>query len=365
MTATSKLENTLASIPATKISKDTLFPILDEAWELRLSPQAPVPCFVGSPGVGKTQVTYQYAEARELDIIELNGSAMSPTDYVAFVPERDTRLLAEYLHENLAKCCDPGFKGILFIDELHQTHPEVQKPLSKTLNQRLVGSRKLSDNCMIVTAGNRVSDKAGANRLLSMIANRLDTIPVEVDNDALMDYFMEKGYPDLSIGYMAARPYNEAEDFQPHEPAFFTPRSFERAMMKLVARREVSPQAMIPLASLASSIGVGRARDFLAFVELVDKMPTMSDIVEDPDKCKVPGKLDEQCAVSCMLSVGAATKTFQPVSQYMQRFPISLQILFLKLALRREPECRTFPGFSKWVMKPEVRSAILDKKVTK
>lgn len=362
---TSKLENTLASIPAIKISIETLFPILDEAWALRLSPQAPTPCFVGSPGIGKTQVVYQYAGKRGLEVVELNGSAMSPTDYVAFVPERDTRTLAEYLHENLARCCDPDFKGILFIDELHQMHPEVQKPLSKTLNQRLVGARKLSDNCMMVTAGNRVTDKAGANKLLSMIANRVDTIPVEVDNEALMDYFMEQGYPDLSIGYMAARPYNEAEDFQPHEPAFYTPRSYERAMIKLVARREQHPNAMLSLASLASSVGIGRARDFLAFVELVDKMPTMQEIQLDPEKCRVPGKMDEQCAVSCMLSVGATDKTFQPVSVYMQRFPVSLQILFLKLSIRRNAECHKYPGFAKWVMKQEVRDAILDKKVRK
>lgn len=361
-----KLKNTLASIPTTKLSVDTIFPLLDEAWALRTSQQAPIPCFVGSPGIGKTQVVYQYAESRELEVIELNGSAMSPTDYVAYVPERDTRLLAEYLHENLARCCDPEFSGILFIDEIHQMHPEVQKPLSKTINQRLVGSRTLSPNCMIVTAGNRLIDKSGANRLLAMIANRLETYPVAVDNDALIDLFVERGYPDIGVGYIAARPYVEEEDFQPHEPAFFTPRSYERTLIKLTERRKENAGAMLSLTSLAASVGVGRARDFVSFYELIDKMPTMKEIVADPDKCRVPGKLDEQCAVSCMLSVGSNTETFLPVSLYMQRFPVSLQILFLKLALRRtDSECRTYPGFTKWVMKPEVRSAILDKKVVK
>ena len=365
MATKDSLENTLNSIPATKISKEMIFPILDEAWELRLQQQAPIPCFVGAPGVGKTQLVYQYAQARGKEVIELNGSAMSPTDYVAYVPERETRLLAEYLHENLAKCCDPTFDGILFIDELHQTHPEVQKPLSKTLNQRLVGGQTLSPNCMIATAGNRVTDKAGANRLLSMIANRLDTIPVEVDNEALIDYFIENSRPDITVGYLAARPYDERQDFQPHEPAFFSPRSFDRVAIKLAARRVHNPDAMLSLAQTASSIGIGRARDFHAFYDLVDKMPTLQEIVMNPQECRMSSKLDEPCATSCMLSVSMTEKTFPSIAEYLQRFPISMQILYLKLANRREPECRKFAGFSKWVMKPEVRAAILDKKVVK
>jgi len=352
------LENTMSTIPATKLSVGTIFPILDEAWMCMLQPQAPVPCFVGAPGVGKTQLVYQWANLRGLEVIELNGSTMSPTDYVAYVPDMATRTLAEFVHSQLMRCCDPAFRGVLFIDELHQTHPEVQKPLSKTLNQRMVGSHRLSDGCVIVTAGNRVTDKAGANRLLSMIANRVDTIPVEVDNDALLHYFIEQDHPEPCIAFLAAVPYDEGKDFQPQDPAFFTPRSFERVAIKMkLAGRAPS------LASVASSIGPGRAREFVSFLSLVDKLPTQAEVLRNPKGTRIPDRLDEMCAMVCMLVVNATKDVLDANATYLRRMKIPMQVLGLRMLMRNKALVSGGlpPALQQWLLDPAMQLAVTDR----
>lgn len=351
-----KLDNVLSEISATKLSTAAIFPILDEAWVCHLQPQAPVPCFVGAPGVGKTQLVYAWAASRKMEVVELNGSALSPTDFVAYVPDEATHTLAEYINVAIARCCDPSFKGVLFIDELHQTHPEVQKPFSKLINQRMVGSRMLSKNCMVVTAGNRVTDKAGANRLLSMIANRVDTIPVEVNNDALVEYFIEAGHPEMCAGFLLAMPYDETKDFRPEHPAFFTPRSFERVAVKMKHGRAPTE------ASVASSIGPGRALEFLAFLQMANALPTLKDVMASPLTCAVPSKLDEQCAMACMLSMNLSTKTADKVVPYLQRLRLAMQILCLKLTVRRDSKIQESKSVMDWLSKPEINQAITGRK---
>jgi hypothetical protein len=351
-----KLDNVLSEISATKLSESTIFPILDEAWTCHLQPQAPVPCFVGAPGVGKTQLVYAWAAARGFEVVELNGSTMSPTDFVAYVPDDKTHTLAEYVHSAIARCCDPSFKGVLFIDELHQTHPEVQKPFSKTINQRMVGSMKLSDDCMIVTAGNRVTDKAGANRLLSMIANRVDTIPVEVNNDALVEYFISAGHPEMCAGFLMAFPYDEKKDFKPEEPAFFTPRSFERVAVKMKYGRAPTE------ASVASSIGPGRALEFLSFLQMTSTLPTLKDVMSAPTTCALPTKMDEQCAMVCMLSMNLTLETAKKIVPYAKRFRLPMQVLFLKLVVRRDNKLQDSKDLMDWLRQPEVCQAITGRK---
>ena len=195
----------MSTIPPLPLSSKALIPLLQEAYDLRLLGQAPILYLEGPPGIGKTQIIYQFAEAQGLEVWHLNLSLMSPTDFVAYVPNDKTMRLEEYPNVNIPdKRFSPKAKGILFIDEWTQGHPEVQKPASKLINERRLGQLELPEGVMIVGAGNRTTDKSGANKLLAMLKNRVRTVPVEVDSDAVVSYLIDQGYNPLFPAFLAA-----------------------------------------------------------------------------------------------------------------------------------------------------------------
>lgn len=365
------IENTLNKIPSVMLNKQNIHGLLNRAWQLRGAKQPITPFLRGGFGIGKTQFLYQWADEMRktvptFKVWDIMMADKYPNDLVAQIPDHDSRTVIGYVNEQLAEACDPTAFGVIFFDEFTQAMHDTQKVASKIINERKIGVRPLSPNVIVVMAGNRHTDKSGATKLLAMMSNRIDTVDVAVDNDALIDYFIDTGYNPLFAAYLNSAPYSEDRDFQPQEDINFTPRSFERVAQKWThADPKGDGGVVLSLQDIASSVGIGRAREFRSFAEMVDKMPSRQEIMLSPDSAKVPTKLDEQCAVACMLTMSADPKTFGQYSVYMQRFPVSLQILFLKLVLKRDTEMkiRKLKEFTQWVLQKEVKDAILDRTV--
>lgn len=348
----------MSTIPPLPLSSKALIPLLQEAYDLRLLGQAPILYLEGPPGIGKTQIIYQFAEAQGLEVWHLNLSLMSPTDFVAYVPNDKTMRLEEYPNVNIPdKRFSPKAKGILFIDEWTQGHPEVQKPASKLINERRLGQLELPEGVMIVGAGNRTTDKSGANKLLAMLKNRVRTVPVEVDSDAVVSYLIDQGYNPLFPAFLAARPYNEMDDFKPDNQAYFTPRSFEA--LAGVEQYRAERNIKLDLTTMSGHIGVGRANDFHAFMNLLTNLPSYAEICAAPKTVPVPDKADCKLAVLAMLVQRCDKDTLGVVSEYMRRYEVHLQVLFIRmLAKYKQPLC-TSPAYLAWITDPVVREGIV------
>jgi hypothetical protein len=362
------ITNTLSKIPATPLTRENIFALFDRTWRLRGAPQPIVPFLRGGYGIGKTQ--FVYAWVREMQkkhptfkVWDIMMADKYPNDLVAQVPDMVTKTVIGYLNEQLAEACDPNAFGVIFWDEFTQAMLDTQKVASKAVNERKFGVYSISPNVIQIMAGNRHTDKSGASKMLAMMSNRIDTIDVEVDNDALIDYYIDVGHNPLFAAYLNSAPYEEARDFKPQEDINFTPRSFERVAEKWTDADPMGDGGVVlSLGDIASSIGIGRAREFRSFAEMVDKMPSRQEIILDPASAKVPDRLDERCAVACMLTVSTTDKTFAKYSQYIQRFPVSLQILYLKLVLKRDDGAiRRMKEFTQWLLKKDIKDAILDR----
>lgn len=364
----STIENTLSKAPELVMNERSLNALLDETWQLRDASQPIVPFLRGAPGIGKTQLVYAWGRTMQekypdFRVCDFMLADKYPSDLVAQIPDHTNKTLNGYINEVLEWSVDPEARGIIFFDEITQAMQDTVKVVSKVVNERKFGQFTLSPDVIVVLAGNRATDKAGASKLFSMMANRVDTYDCVPDTEAIVDYMIDKGYNPILPAYMAAAPYQEARDFQPNDSSFYSHRSMERVAQRWTHRDPAGDKGVVMgLMDVAASIGIGRAREFVSFVEMIDKMPSRKEIKSDPNGCKVPSKLDEQCAVTCMLTVSADKDTFKSYSIYMQRFPISMQILFLKLCLKRNgEEIKRVPEFTQWVIKPEVKAAIMDR----
>jgi hypothetical protein len=362
----SKVDNTLNQTPPMALTQPNLQRVVHTAWATRNSRQPAWPMLLARPGLYQTFEEYCKTHiSPEFEVIHMPCAALSTYDFVAMVPNIATGVLEEVANEALLRACDPNFVGAIYWDEVTQMGRDPQKPLAKILNEGRLGSKwHLSKNCIHVLAGNRVSDKSGAIELLAMLRSRLSTIPVEADKDAVVNYFLDTDYNPLFPAYIEAFPDAFTDDVDYNAGAFCSERSLEAVAIKWrVFDPNGNDNSALNLTEVASNLGVGRAREFMAFADMVDKMPAASEIQKHPDTAVVPVKRDEQCAVAVMLAVNTTVKTFANLATYMRRFPVTFQILYIKLMLKRDAglDIRKMPEFVQWALTKEIRDAITDR----
>ena len=129
--------------------------------------QRVIPYLIGGAGLGKTSVIQQIAEERDhgcyilslaqFDAAELGG-------IIALIDGDAKRIMPHWL----AKVTDmaSNMEAVyLFLDELPQAPVSNQNVAAQIVNERRIGEFKLPDNCAIVAAGNRTSDRAGTNNM--------------------------------------------------------------------------------------------------------------------------------------------------------------------------------------------------------
>ena len=71
--------------------------------------------------------------------------------------------------------------NLLFLDEISAAPPSVQAAAYQITLDRMVGEHRLPENCIVIAAGNRVTDKSVVYNMPKALANRLCHFEVAVD----------------------------------------------------------------------------------------------------------------------------------------------------------------------------------------
>lgn len=350
---------------------DMLCDVLDEAYELTTDPQSAadleadvsfVPFFRGTPGGGKTQKIGQYAKARGLTMRTLYLPAAAPTDVVCYMPDEVTKQLKAYFNERLPnKALIPDEKGIIFFDEITKAHPEVIKPVIKLINERKLDGLEIPDGYMFVCAGNTLESRSGDIRLPAAFSNRLSHHEFTVDAEEVAEYFTGKGYPVEVAAYLLGVP-EAVERFKPEEMTWPNPRTWERVALKM-ARAEKRGR-MLAVADIKSEVGEAEAKAFWGAVENMRKLPSLADIVANPNKIEIPDKSSDQFAIMAMVAYRADKDTFGALAKYIQRMALNRQLLFLRLVRRRHnKEFLQVKAYAEWIVHPEITKALVGQTV--
>jgi hypothetical protein len=178
----------------------------------------------------------------------------------------------ELFSENSCKIKGSSSKTILFLDDAHLCSKSIQSYLFQLLTYHSIHDHKLPDSTIIILAGNRASDRAGAQPIMAPIVNRmlfLDTATTTEDwiknfaiyNDVRTDIisFLEF-YPDLLN--------SEALE----SSSFASPRSwtyFSLSLNQLESEQEITTQDYLTLGR--GHIGQEHASKFTEFKKLFSK----------------------------------------------------------------------------------------------
>lgn len=310
----------------------------------------------GPPGVGKSQMVAQIAARHGVPVIDIRLSQMEPSD-LRGIPFRDqvNNCVEWAVPAILPNEQRHGASGILFLDEINSAPPSVSAAAYQLILDRRLGEYRVPPHWAIFAAGNRQGDRGVTYTMPAPLANRFSHFEVETHLDDWVSWAYRNGIDERVIAFLRFRP-ELLFDFDPaHNPvAFPSPRSWEFAHRGL---RKFEDHPELLQGTLQACVGPAAGIELTAFVNSLDQMPNLDDIV-DGKTVPVPREIDLQYAVAAAL-VGRAIRARQDADAqrvignilvYAGRFPQREMGVMLVSDLHRAIGNALFeaPAFADW-----------------
>ena len=181
----------------------------------------------GPPGIGKSSIVAQVAQAAGLEFIDVRLSQLAPTDLRGLpvaVPAKDDESMGTstwYPPEFLPR----KGQGILFLDELNMAPPAMQGVAQQLILDRQVGSYRVPEGWFIWAAGNRKEDRSSVFEMPAPLANRFLHLSVGPDFDSFKNYGLQCGLNEQVLAFLAFRP-TLLHKLSFKEPSWPSPRSW-------------------------------------------------------------------------------------------------------------------------------------------
>ena len=311
------------------------------------------PAFVwGPPGAGKSDIVRSVADSTGLELKDVRLSLMDPTDLKGFPVVRGTGK-----NQQMA-FVPPDFlptkgKGILFLDEMNTAPPAVQAAAYQLILNRRLGDYELPDGWAVVAAGNRASDRAVAHTMPSALANRFIHIDFEVSVDDWYEWATAHGVSSVTRGFIKFRPAL-LHNFDPtsNPRAFPTPRSW--VFVDDVVGSQLDQNTEFEL--IKGAVGEGAAAEYMAYYKMHADLPSVDEILLNPDGAPVPEEPAAQYAICTAMDSKATKTSFGRLLQYASRLPTEFQVLFVKSAVIANREVSKTQEYIGWLTK---NSAVL------
>lgn len=305
---------------------------------------ADLPVFIhGAPGIGKSQITSGIAKSRGEPLIDIRAALLDAVDVKGLPVPQNGKV--EWLPMGELPDADrDGATGILFLDEVNQAPAMVQAALYGLILDRKIGKYRLPPGWRIVAAGNRISDRASAQRMPSALANRFAHFTLDSDLASWCQWAIGAGIQPELVAFIRFRP-ELLHSFEPDRTVNATPRSWEMADRILKA----SLPAEVEFSALAGTVGDGPAAELVAFLKVFRSLPSPDGVLLNPHTAQVPSDPATLFAICGALARKVTEQTMSALTGYLDRLPPEFGVLCIKDATARKPELESTPGYIQWV----------------
>lgn len=155
-----------------------------------------VPCFLGDPGIGKTQGIYEFADRIGAKVVSFILSNTVPSEVSGIrMPDNETKRLEVFDDARMASLRDGD---ILFFDEILEASPMLWSACLTLIQDRIMASGRRLPDVFIVAASNYV---ASPGIIPASTRDRFQFIELEFDSFNWRDWFYRKYgvVPDVDI----------------------------------------------------------------------------------------------------------------------------------------------------------------------
>ena len=354
--------NGIIQLPVTQMTE-----LLSTAYSTLLNNHTPLREFPsvmlwGPPGVGKSQGIRQIAEkirestGKTVTVTDVRLLLFNPVDLRGIPTANEDRTLAVWLRPQIFQMDDSeDTVNILFLDEITAAPQSVQAAAYQITLDRTVGEHRLPENCIVIAAGNRITDRSVAYNMPKALANRLCHIEIKSDAAAWHDWAIGANIHPVVTGYLD---YNSSvlNGFESSEDnvAFPTPRTWEMVSGIL---RGVSGDITEVYPLIAGCIGARTAASLQTWYEVYQRIPDMKDIFGKGKKAPMVSERPEllYATVAAMVDYARKERTLAELKnsvEYACGMPIEYRFrLFSDYYHIRNvrKELREDKTFSEWV----------------
>lgn len=310
---------------------------------IKASAAARVPLYLwGAPGVGKTSIVEQCADIIAKNLTTLRANLLEPVDVLGF-PSPDTENnCVKWLAPDFAP--KPGSEGILFIDEFAQAPLATQCAL-----MRLVDN--LPEGWHVICASNRATDRAGAGQVATHVLDRFTHIEFDVSRDDWQKWAATAGIRPEIRAFIDFRPgllFQFDASQRQKDRAGCSPRSWHRASRIL----DTAPDAL-RFEMLSGTVGTGAATEFIGFLRDIASLPSVADILANPDSARIPREpsaLFALCAALTDRARAMASQQLRDLVTYLGRLPTEFGALLMTDLLAVAPHAMTIPTVGAWIV---------------
>ena len=308
----------LSNVP--KMSAGTLVTKLSTAYTEVLNNGSLVKAFPsvmlwGPPGIGKSQAVKQIAKEIEIgtgkrtSVTDVRLLLFNPIDLRGIPTANEDKTLSVWLKPEIFKMDESeDVVNILFLDEISAAPQSVQAAAYQIALDRVIGEHSLPDNCIVIAAGNRTTDKSVAYKMPKALANRLLHIEIVGSFEAWREWAVSSGINPKVIGFLSFKPDMLMKfDAASEDLAFSTPRSWEMVSNIL---NNVSEDLSLVYSFISGVVGIGAATEFRHWCKIYNKLPNIEDIFDGTTgNADVPTDIDVLFAlISSMVSYARGHK---------------------------------------------------------
>lgn len=313
-----------------------------------------VVCFVGEPGIGKTQMIHAYAKSINYKVDTIILGRIPPVDIGGiYAPNFTTQELMHFRTTRLigASSFPAEHDGlIVFFDELGSAQEDTQVAIQSLIQEMEQDGQKVDRKVMYVCATNLPEHTGGANDLVASLRSRLLFVPFKFNKES----WFEKARKEWNIlpEIYSFNQWREgdallgtgnADSSQLSNP---DPRGWNkvnyglRGAMKangcetvfdLFARHQELVRMIV-----AGQIGEASSQEFCGFLKAQGSLPTVREVLDHPDSAALPSGSCEQYAVVFNLEYAMAqlaekgriaSDRIESVYTYIRRLPRPMAVL--------------------------------------
>lgn len=339
-----QLENTTMNIPTVSVSEVTaqLSKVYTNAIKSNMPFKTIPTAFLWGPaGIGKSEGVYQLADiinkitGKSVTVTDVRLLLFSPVD-LRGVPVADSnRKFTNWLMPSIFDMNDSrDVINILFLDELSAAPQSVQAAAYQICLDRKIGEHKLPDNCIVIAAGNRTTDKSVSYKMPMALCNRLMHFEICVDFSSWKAWAYANGIDERIIGYLSFA--NDKLCIEPgtSDIAYPTPRSWSFASNILKAMNCSTPKEAHSL--ISGCVGNDTAIEFENWCKVFRTLPSIDDIMKGRN-APYPQTHDGLFALTASLVTTVRSKgsnissnELENVCAYAKRFPSDFVMAFFK-----------------------------------
>lgn len=309
-----------------------------------LIPKRRTLCIEGSPGGGKTTIVHEVAQEMELPCIERHMPTMLVEDFGVLYPSKDDELHYKLPDWFPVKGKAPE-KGILLFDDRNQASADLQKVLANICQSRTLHGTSMPDGWMVVSTGNKQSDRAGANRVLSHLRNRETVLDLETHLDDWTQWAIDHDVKPEVISFIRFKPAL-LHDFDPQRDQNATPRSWVEGVSDVLG---VVP-SNAEFECFKGAVGEGAAAEFVGYLRIFRKLPNPDAILMNPSTANVPTDPPTLYALAGAIAERASESNMERVCTYAERMGGDFSVLTISYACRKKPELSNTQAFTKWAV---------------